>query len=88
MELINLELTNLMRNSPNEIDPMLAHDLSFEDITAQSSNRHKSSNLVPTAKEILLSRTKLPFSRTKYTRFKDMCEKAYHIYSMYDRLLT
>ena len=52
--------------------------------------------MVPTAKEILFSRTypvlKNPFPGQSIQNLKvinqDMCEKAYHIYSMYDRLLT
>ena len=38
------------------------------------------------SQEILFSRTKLPFSRTKYTI--KLCEKLYHIYLIYDWLLT
>ena len=53
----------------------------------------KSIYMVPTAKEMLFSRTKLTSSRTNYIRFKggsnqDKYEKAYHIYSMYEQLLT
>ena len=53
--------------------------------------------MVPTAKEILFLRTfprqNYHFQDINYTRFKgnesrDMCEKAYHIYSMCNRLLT
>jgi len=48
--------------------------------------------MVPTAKEILFSRTKLPFPGQIIQNLKvineDMWEKAFHFYSMSDRLLT
>jgi len=52
--------------------------------------------MVPTAKEILYSRTFPGLFQDKITIFEDkvyktinqdMCEKAYNIYSMYNRLL-